>query len=182
MCVSVCVYIYVYLLYIIVCVCLFSSGSRHSGRKYSEYPRDRHVSPAGEFIHLSIVDHLKLRFRRVGAGDSDFSASAGLLCAGILLRSLFGPIRMRCGGLEPPPPPSLGHCGSPGSDPAHLHHRCCSLSLTHSLLSFVNPMLLSHLCVLPVCAEEVCMDQDNSGSEEELTCQLYSTLRKHLGR
>lgn len=58
------------------------------------------------------------------------------------------------------------------------------VALSHShTVSLVNPMLLSHLCVLPVCAEEVCMDQDNSGSEEEeLTCQLYSTLRKHLGR
>lgn len=40
----------------------------------------------------------------------------------------------------------------------------------------------SHPCVLPAYAEEVCMDQDIGRSEEEeLTCQLYSTLRKHLG-
>lgn len=30
--------------------------------------------------------------------------------------------------------------------------------------------------------DEVCMDQDDIGSEEEeLTSQLYNTLRKHLG-
>lgn len=34
-----------------------------------------------------------------------------------------------------------------------------------------------------VCVEEVCMDQDGAGSEEEeFTSQLYNTLKTHLGR
>uniref|UniRef100_I3JJG1 E3 ubiquitin-protein ligase n=1 Tax=Oreochromis niloticus TaxID=8128 RepID=I3JJG1_ORENI len=51
-------------------------------------------------------------------------------------------------------------------------------------LHLLHLVTVAHLVqiLLTSTTEEVCMDQDNSGSEEEeLTCQLYSTLRNHLG-
>uniref|UniRef100_A0AAQ6AMY6 E3 ubiquitin-protein ligase n=1 Tax=Amphiprion ocellaris TaxID=80972 RepID=A0AAQ6AMY6_AMPOC len=51
-------------------------------------------------------------------------------------------------------------------------------------LHLLHLVTVAHLVqvLLTSTTEEVCMDQDNGGSEEEeLTCQLYSTLRKHLG-
>uniref|UniRef100_A0A3Q4MJ36 E3 ubiquitin-protein ligase n=1 Tax=Neolamprologus brichardi TaxID=32507 RepID=A0A3Q4MJ36_NEOBR len=59
-------------------------------------------------------------------------------------------------------------CGVVDSGHLHLLHLVTVAHLVQILLTSTT--------------EEVCMDQDNSGSEEEeLTCQLYSTLRKHLG-
>uniref|UniRef100_A0A3B4FKK5 E3 ubiquitin-protein ligase n=1 Tax=Pundamilia nyererei TaxID=303518 RepID=A0A3B4FKK5_9CICH len=59
-------------------------------------------------------------------------------------------------------------CGVVDSSHLHLLHLVTVAHLVQILLTSTT--------------EEVCMDQDNSGSEEEeLTCQLYSTLRKHLG-
>ncbi|KAK1904529.1 E3 ubiquitin-protein ligase UBR2, partial [Dissostichus eleginoides] len=56
-------------------------------------------------------------------------------------------------------------------DSAHLH-----------LLHLVTVAHLVQILLTSI-TEEVCMDQDSEGSEEEeLTCQLYNTLRKHLGR
>ncbi|KAF3841609.1 hypothetical protein F7725_023560 [Dissostichus mawsoni] len=55
-------------------------------------------------------------------------------------------------------------------DSAHLH-----------LLHLVTVAHLVQILLTSI-TEEVCMDQDSEGSEEEeLTCQLYNTLRKHLG-
>ncbi|XP_041866018.1 E3 ubiquitin-protein ligase UBR2 isoform X2 [Melanotaenia boesemani] len=51
-------------------------------------------------------------------------------------------------------------------------------------LHLLHLITVAHLVqiLLTSITEEVCMDQDSGGSEEEeLTCQLYSTLRKHLG-
>ena len=49
----------------------------------------------------------------------------------------------------------------------------------------IHPVVSSTWSSLCFClsVEEVCMDQDSGGSEEEeLTGQLYNRLRKHLGR
>ncbi|XP_034092509.1 E3 ubiquitin-protein ligase UBR2-like isoform X1 [Gymnodraco acuticeps] len=55
-------------------------------------------------------------------------------------------------------------------DSAHLH-----------LLHLVTVAHLVQILLTSI-TEEVCMDQDSEGSEEEeLTCQLYNTLRTHLG-
>nr|XP_020477956.1 E3 ubiquitin-protein ligase UBR2 isoform X1 [Monopterus albus] len=65
---------------------------------------------------------------------------------------------------------SLDQSGQSVVDSAHLH-------LLHlvTVAHLVQILLTSN-------TEEVCMDQDTGGSqEEELTCQLYNTLRKHLG-
>uniref|UniRef100_A0A671Y199 E3 ubiquitin-protein ligase n=1 Tax=Sparus aurata TaxID=8175 RepID=A0A671Y199_SPAAU len=65
---------------------------------------------------------------------------------------------------------SLDQSGRSGVDSAHLH-----------LLHLVT---VAHLVqvLLTSTTEEVCMDQDSLATEEEeLTCQLYNTLRKHLG-
>ncbi|XP_008292060.1 E3 ubiquitin-protein ligase UBR2 isoform X2 [Stegastes partitus] len=65
---------------------------------------------------------------------------------------------------------SLDQSGRSVVDSGHLH-----------LLHLVT---VAHMVqvLLTSTTEEVCMDQDSGGSEEEeLTCQLYSTLRKHLG-
>uniref|UniRef100_A0A4W6E2Y1 E3 ubiquitin-protein ligase n=1 Tax=Lates calcarifer TaxID=8187 RepID=A0A4W6E2Y1_LATCA len=65
---------------------------------------------------------------------------------------------------------SLHQSGSSMVDSAHLH-----------LLHLVTVAHLVQI-LLTSTTEEVCMDQDSGGSEEEeLTCQLYDTLRKHLG-
>lgn len=59
-------------------------------------------------------------------------------------------------------------CGVVDSGHLHLLHLVTVAHLVQILLTSTT--------------EEVCMEQDNTGSEEEeLTCQLYSTLRKHLG-
>lgn len=54
---------------------------------------------------------------------------------------------------------------------------------THDVLQVVpHEAVCFYLSLTCLCVEEVCMDQDSGGSEEEeLTCQLYDTLRKHLG-
>ncbi|XP_072246542.1 E3 ubiquitin-protein ligase UBR2 isoform X1 [Leuresthes tenuis] len=65
---------------------------------------------------------------------------------------------------------SLDQSGQSFVDSAHVH--------------ILHLVTLAHLVqiLLTSITEEVCMDQDSGGSEEEeLTCQLYSTLRKHLG-
>uniref|UniRef100_A0A3Q1FII4 E3 ubiquitin-protein ligase n=1 Tax=Acanthochromis polyacanthus TaxID=80966 RepID=A0A3Q1FII4_9TELE len=65
---------------------------------------------------------------------------------------------------------SLDQSGRSVVDSGHLH-----------LLHLVT---VAHLVqvLLTSTTEEVCMDHDSGGSEEEeLTCQLYNTLRKHLG-
>lgn len=70
--------------------------------------------------------------------------------------------------------------------------------LTHMSLTWVSTVCLSPVCILPATLSDVCltcsfltclsleelgMDQDSEASEEEeLTCQLYSALRQHLGR
>ncbi|XP_074503572.1 E3 ubiquitin-protein ligase UBR2 isoform X2 [Sebastes fasciatus] len=65
---------------------------------------------------------------------------------------------------------SLDQPGRRVVDSAHLH-----------LLHLVTVAHLVQI-LLTSTTEEVCMDQDSGGSEEEeLTCQLYNTLRKHLG-
>uniref|UniRef100_A0A671XZP6 E3 ubiquitin-protein ligase n=1 Tax=Sparus aurata TaxID=8175 RepID=A0A671XZP6_SPAAU len=67
-------------------------------------------------------------------------------------------------------PVHLDQSGRSGVDSAHLH-----------LLHLVT---VAHLVqvLLTSTTEEVCMDQDSLATEEEeLTCQLYNTLRKHLG-
>ncbi|XP_070772718.1 E3 ubiquitin-protein ligase UBR2 [Enoplosus armatus] len=65
---------------------------------------------------------------------------------------------------------SLDQSGRRVVDSAHLH-----------LLHLVTVAHLVQI-LLTSTTEEVCMDQDSGGSEEEeLTCQLYNTLRKHLG-
>ncbi|XP_059215811.1 E3 ubiquitin-protein ligase UBR2 [Centropristis striata] len=65
---------------------------------------------------------------------------------------------------------SLDQSGRRVVDSAHLH-----------LLHLVTVAHLVQI-LLTSTTEEVCMDQDSVGSEEEeLTCQLYNTLRKHLG-
>lgn len=47
----------------------------------------------------------------------------------------------------------------------------------------ISYLFVSHRCLFACLSlEELCMDQDNEAPEEELTCQLYSTLRQHLGR
>uniref|UniRef100_A0A665WWI0 E3 ubiquitin-protein ligase n=1 Tax=Echeneis naucrates TaxID=173247 RepID=A0A665WWI0_ECHNA len=51
-------------------------------------------------------------------------------------------------------------------------------------LHLFHLITVAHLVqiLLTSATEEVCMDQDSGGSEEEeLTCQLYDTLRKHQG-
>ncbi|XP_040905463.1 E3 ubiquitin-protein ligase UBR2 isoform X2 [Toxotes jaculatrix] len=64
----------------------------------------------------------------------------------------------------------LDQSGQSVVDSAHLH-----------LLHLVTVAHLVQI-LLTSTTEEVCMDQDSGGSEEEeLTCQLYDTLRKHLG-
>ncbi|XP_077960513.1 E3 ubiquitin-protein ligase UBR2 isoform X1 [Gasterosteus aculeatus] len=53
-----------------------------------------------------------------------------------------------------------------------------------SHLHLLHLVTVAHLVqiLLTSTTEEVCMDQDSSGSEEEeLTSRLYNTLRKHLG-
>ena len=102
---------------------------------------------------------------------------------------------------------SLDQSGRSGVDSAHLHllHLVTVAHLVQVLLTSTTGdsntrrstdrthtviycrclfVCLSHLSVyLSVCVEEVCMDQDSLATEEEeLTCQLYNTLRKHLGR
>ncbi|XP_061522003.1 E3 ubiquitin-protein ligase UBR2 [Phycodurus eques] len=65
---------------------------------------------------------------------------------------------------------SLDKSGRNPLDSAHVH-------LLHlvTVAHLVQVLLTSNM-------EEVCMEQDSKGSEEEeLTCQLYNTLRKHLG-
>lgn len=65
---------------------------------------------------------------------------------------------------------SLDQSGHRTVDSAHLH-----------LLELVTVAHLVQI-LLTSTTEEVCMDQDSVGSEEEeLTCQLYNTLRTHLG-
>uniref|UniRef100_A0A3Q3N794 E3 ubiquitin-protein ligase n=1 Tax=Labrus bergylta TaxID=56723 RepID=A0A3Q3N794_9LABR len=65
---------------------------------------------------------------------------------------------------------SLDQSGRSGVDSAHLH-----------LLYLVTVAHLVQI-LLTSTTEEVCMDQDSGASEEEeLTCKLYNTLRKHLG-
>uniref|UniRef100_A0A8C2ZTY2 E3 ubiquitin-protein ligase n=1 Tax=Cyclopterus lumpus TaxID=8103 RepID=A0A8C2ZTY2_CYCLU len=65
---------------------------------------------------------------------------------------------------------SLDQSGQRVVDSAHLH--------------ILHLVTVAHLVqiLLTSTTEEVCMDQDSSASEEEeLTCRLYNTLRKHLG-
>ncbi|XP_058507486.1 E3 ubiquitin-protein ligase UBR2 isoform X4 [Solea solea] len=65
---------------------------------------------------------------------------------------------------------SLDQCGRSGVDSAHLH--------------ILHLIIVAHMVqiLLTSTTEDVCMDQDSEGSEEEeLTCRLYDTLRKHLG-
>ncbi|XP_075902159.1 E3 ubiquitin-protein ligase UBR2 isoform X1 [Nelusetta ayraudi] len=65
---------------------------------------------------------------------------------------------------------SLDQTGRRGIDSTHLH-----------LLHLVT---VAHLVqvLLSSTSAEVCMEQDGGGcGEEELSCQLYCTLRKHLG-
>ncbi|XP_031177403.1 E3 ubiquitin-protein ligase UBR2 isoform X2 [Sander lucioperca] len=65
---------------------------------------------------------------------------------------------------------SLDQSGRRAVDSAHLH-----------LLHLVTVAHLVQI-LLTSTTEEVCMDHDGGESEEEeLTCQLYNTLRKHLG-
>ncbi|XP_075941501.1 E3 ubiquitin-protein ligase UBR2 isoform X2 [Anarhichas minor] len=65
---------------------------------------------------------------------------------------------------------SLDQSGQRVVDSAHLH-----------LLHLVTVAHLVQI-LLTSTTEEVCMDQDSGGSEEEeLTWRLYNTLRKHLG-
>ncbi|XP_049926523.1 E3 ubiquitin-protein ligase UBR2 [Epinephelus moara] len=64
---------------------------------------------------------------------------------------------------------SLDQSGQRVVDSAHLH-----------LLHLVTVAHLVQI-LLTSTTEEVCMDQDSGGSEEELTCHLYDTLRTHLG-
>ncbi|XP_069579847.1 E3 ubiquitin-protein ligase UBR2 isoform X3 [Brachyistius frenatus] len=65
---------------------------------------------------------------------------------------------------------SLDQSGRSVADSGHLH-----------LLHLVTVAHLVQI-LLTSTTEEVCMDQDSRGSEEEeLTCRLYGTLRKHLG-
>ncbi|XP_023257675.1 E3 ubiquitin-protein ligase UBR2-like [Seriola lalandi dorsalis] len=65
---------------------------------------------------------------------------------------------------------SLDQSGRSVVDSAHLH-----------LLHLVTVAHLVQI-LLTSATEDVCMDQDSAGSEEEeFTCQLYDTLRKHLG-
>ncbi|XP_071371025.1 E3 ubiquitin-protein ligase UBR2-like, partial [Centroberyx affinis] len=64
----------------------------------------------------------------------------------------------------------LDQSGRTVVDSAHLH-----------LLHLVTVAHLVQI-LLTSTSEEVCMDQDSGGSEEEeMTCLLYNTLRKHLG-
>lgn len=57
-----------------------------------------------------------------------------------------------------------------GDTDTHMHTHAAGTQTKYFLI---------HPCV---CVDEVCMDQDGIGSEEEeLTSQLYNTLRKHLG-
>ncbi|XP_022603880.1 E3 ubiquitin-protein ligase UBR2 isoform X2 [Seriola dumerili] len=65
---------------------------------------------------------------------------------------------------------SLDQSGRSVVDSAHLH--------------VLHLVTVAHLVqiLLTSATEDVCMDQDSAGSEEEeFTCQLYDTLRKHLG-
>lgn len=64
----------------------------------------------------------------------------------------------------------LDQSGRSSVDSAHLH-----------LLHLVTVAHLVQI-LLTITTEELCMDQDGEESEEEqLTCQLYSSLREHLG-
>ncbi|TMS01665.1 E3 ubiquitin-protein ligase UBR2 [Larimichthys crocea] len=66
---------------------------------------------------------------------------------------------------------SLDQSGRRVVDSAHLH--------------LFHLVTVAHLVqiLLTSTTEEVCMDEDSVGSEEEeLTCQLYNTLRENLGR
>ncbi|XP_074531459.1 E3 ubiquitin-protein ligase UBR2 isoform X2 [Halichoeres trimaculatus] len=65
---------------------------------------------------------------------------------------------------------SLDQSGRSGVDSAHLH--------------ILHLVTVAHLVqiLLTSTTEDVCMDQDDGGSEEEeLTCKLYSMIRQHLG-
>ncbi|XP_037135452.1 E3 ubiquitin-protein ligase UBR2 isoform X1 [Syngnathus acus] len=65
---------------------------------------------------------------------------------------------------------NLDQSGRHAIDSAHVH-------LLHliTVAHLVQVLLTSNM-------EELCMEQDGTGSEEEeLTCQLYNTLKKHLG-
>ncbi|XP_013889315.1 E3 ubiquitin-protein ligase UBR2 [Austrofundulus limnaeus] len=64
---------------------------------------------------------------------------------------------------------SLDQSGRRSIDSGHLH-----------LLHLIT---VAHLVqvLLTTTTDELCMDQDSEAPEEELICQLYSTLRKHLG-
>uniref|UniRef100_A0A3B3CH11 E3 ubiquitin-protein ligase n=1 Tax=Oryzias melastigma TaxID=30732 RepID=A0A3B3CH11_ORYME len=65
-------------------------------------------------------------------------------------------------------PPTCLSAGSQVTDHVHLLHLITVAHMVQILLTSVT--------------EEAAMDQDSGATEEEeLTCQLYSTLRKHLG-
>ncbi|XP_053291780.1 E3 ubiquitin-protein ligase UBR2 isoform X1 [Pleuronectes platessa] len=58
-----------------------------------------------------------------------------------------------------------------------------SASIDSAHLHLLHLVTVTHLVqiLLTTCTEEVCMDQDGGGSEEEeLICELYNTLRTHL--
>lgn len=86
-------------------------------------------------------------------------------------------------------------------DSAHLHllHLVTVAHLVQILLTFTTGgtwrqrlkgvsmtylSVRSPVCPLTcLCPDELCMDQDGEESEEEqLTCQLYGSLREHLCR
>lgn len=90
---------------------------------------------------------------------------------------------------------SLDQSGRHAVDLAHVHllHLITVAHLVQVLLTSnlgtahppqnkIHILFLRSLIYLSF-VEELCMEQDSKGSEEEeLTCQLYNTLRKHLGR
>lgn len=109
-----------------------------------------------------------------------FCVSSGLQRAVVQLRSLFEPGRECCHWLCSSPSSSSVYCGSPGSDPTHFYHRLYTHTQPHKCVHTHSLDPFTSTCVS---VDEVCMDQDSTGSEEEeFTSQLYNTLKKHLGR